>query len=360
MIDLKKLLFVLSFVIIISTMNVYGGSRNKIEESGSIKNAGEAVNANLVIKPNNQVATGAYIEIEFENAVVFSSNVINGSGNANEIGYNGKSTGYQYVGYKNYKWNGSDNFIEAMSEGSISKVPYKITRVNDYNIKVSLCNIPSEYADKSLSNFNNSADAPYYSIPLPVYVKEDGYVRIKITGKTNDTSLSYGSYVFNQESTEKSTEEETVAAEVETETTTAKTYLSNNVQVSIGSKIMIVNGVSQTIDAAPYIQAGTWATLVPLRAVSIAVTDGYSGKGSVNIVSWDADTKTAIVNCGDNVISFTAGSNIMTVNGEEKYIENGVKAEISDGRMFVPFRVLGEELGAEVNWIAETKTAVYN
>ena len=122
---------------------------------------------------------------------------------------------------------------------------------------------------------------------------------------------------------------------------------------------MVVNGENQIIDATPYIQAGTGSTLIPLRAVSIALADGYRGNGSVNIVSWNGDTKTAIINYGNDVIEFTAGSSIMKVNGAEKEITGGIP-EIKDGRMFVPFRVLGEELGASVNWIAETKTAVFN
>lgn len=356
---MKKLFLILAIILTMSTA-VYAGSRNTIKETGTVKTAGQAVSASLIIEPNNEVATGAYIEIEFENAVVFSSNVINGTGNSEEIGYNGRGTGYQYKGYKNYKWNGKDGFYDAMTDRIISQVPYKITRLDNYNIRVDLCNIPSEYADRSLSKFNNSADEPYYSIPLPVYVKENGPVRLKITGKTNDRSLSYGSYVFNEgniktETTEAVTKENTTEI-----TTEEKPLVYNKVEVSIGSPIMTVNGIKQIIDAAPYIQAGTGSTLIPLRAVSIALTDGYRGNGSVNIISWDGDTKTAVINYRDKSISFKASSDIMIVNGDEKLIEGGICAEISDGRMFVPFRVLGEELGAEVNWIGETKTAVFN
>ena len=38
----------------------------------------------------------------------------------------------------------------------------------------------------------------------------------------------------------------------------------------------------------------------------------------------------------------------------------GVYAEIKDSRMFVPFRNLGEAVGAKVDWDAETKTAIFN
>ena len=50
----------------------------------------------------------------------------------------------------------------------------------------------------------------------------------------------------------------------------------------------------------------------------------------------------------------------MSESGKERIIPNGVIPEIKNGRMFVPFRVLGEALGAEVNWIAESKTACFN
>jgi hypothetical protein len=40
-------------------------------------------------------------------------------------------------------------------------------------------------------------------------------------------------------------------------------------------------------------------------------------------------------------------------------MDNGVVTEIKDSRAFVPFRALGEALGVEVEWVADTKTALY-
>lgn len=352
---MKKILLTLALILAVNTI-AYAGSRNTIEETGAMKNAGEEITANLKIEPNNQVATGAYIEIEFENAIVYSANVINGIGSSDEKGYKGKGYSYQYKGYKGYKWNGSDGFYSAMTDRITSQVPYKITRIDNRNIRVDLCNIPSEYADRSLAKFNNSHDEPYYLIPLPVYAEKGGTVRLKITGRTNDRELSYGSYIFNKG--DAATETTTVEKSTET-TTTAEKAVTNKVEVTIGRSLMVVNGENQIIDATPYIQAGTGSTLIPLRAVSIALADGYSGNGSVNIVSWDGETKTAIINYKNNVIRFSAGSSIMNVNGIDKEITGGIP-EIKNGRMFVPFRVLGAELGAEVNWIADSKTAVFN
>ena len=50
----------------------------------------------------------------------------------------------------------------------------------------------------------------------------------------------------------------------------------------------------------------------------------------------------------------------MVIDGTAITMENGVKAEIVDGRMFVPFRALGTALGVPVSWDAETRTAIYN
>ncbi len=357
---MKRLCFIIAFIMIL-TFPVYGSSRNTIVETGKIKGPGEPVNAVLKIEPNNEVATGAYIEIEFENALVFSSDVINGKGKPGEIGYKG-STGYQYRSYGNYKWNGRDGFYDVMEGRAVSQVPYRITRLDSYNIRVDLCNIPSEYADRSLVRFNGSIDEPYYSIPLPVYVKDEGPVRIKVTGKANDTSLRYGNYIFNEDKSnnESVTETSTEATTEESVITTEKTNVINNVRVTIGSSIMTVNSRDITIDSPPYIQAGSWATLVPLRAVSLALADGYSGNGSINTVSWDANTKTAIITYNGNTVAFTAGSGIADINGEDVYMERGVTAEIRAGRMYVPFRMLGEALGADVSWDANTKTAIYN
>lgn len=353
---MKKILLALVFTFMMTSL-AYGTSRNFVEETGEIKSAGEVIRANFVIHPNDEVATGSYIELHFENAIVFSNAIINGTGKPAEKGFNGTGKGYQYSGFRGYKWNSNTGFYDAMADRPTSAVPYKITKLSDYAIRVDLCNIPKEWADTSLSLLNGSYDAPYYSISLPVYVKDEGAVRIVTKGKVNDKTLTYGRYVFNTAdsavSTEKTTETTTQAVQ-----TKVNESANNRVAVSIGSRVMTVNGTGQEIDAAPYIQEGGY-TLIPLRAVSIALADGYSGNGSINIVSWDGSTKTAIINYRGKTVSFKAGSSVMVSDGEEKAITGGIP-EITQGRMFVPFRVLGEELSAEVSWIAETKTAVFN
>ncbi len=353
---MKKIILTLVFILAFSCTS-FGSSRNMIKESGSVKTAGTPVNAKLLIEPNDEVTTGAYIEIQFENAIVFSANVIDGKGLPSAIGYN--SRGYQYIGYNNYKWDGKNGFYDVMADRPTSEVPYKITRLSDYAVRVSLCNIPKAYVNRNISSFNNGTGIAHYAIPLPVYVKDNGPVRVKLSGRVNDKGLTYGNYIFNESRTEVTTEATTTAEN--NNITSNKTDNSvNKVEVTVGRSIMVVNGESHIIDSQPYIQAGTGSILIPLRAVTIALTDGYTGKGDVNIVSWDADTKTAYINYKGNKISFTAGSDIVVVNGQNKVIPNGAKAEISNGRMFVPFRALGEELDAQVNWDKDKKSAYFN
>lgn len=40
-------------------------------------------------------------------------------------------------------------------------------------------------------------------------------------------------------------------------------------------------------------------------------------------------------------------------------MDNGVQAEITGSRMFIPFRALGKALGVDVTWDTDTKTAIY-
>ena len=49
----------------------------------------------------------------------------------------------------------------------------------------------------------------------------------------------------------------------------------------------------------------------------------------------------------------------MVVNGVKSTMSNGTSAEICNGRMYIPFRVLGEVLGVDVEWDSNTKTAIY-
>ena len=143
--------------------------------------------------------------------------------------------------------------------------------------------------------------------------------------------------------------------------------LDKVVKVTIGEKTIVVDGQNYDMDVAPYIQTESSSTMVPLRFVMVALGVDSENVGSFddsNKVSFDANTKTATIfyAAGTNMttIQFTAGSNTMIVNGATIPMENGVKAEIVDGRMFVPFRAIGTAINVKVGWDADTRTATYN
>ncbi len=184
-------------------------------------------------------------------------------------------------------------------------------------------------------------------------------------GGSSSVTVSSTSTTTTEATTETTTDdaETGTLTETVTETTTEETTytLANSVRITIGSDKVVIGDESYEMDAVPYIQPGSNSTLVPLRFVAIAIAGGNveSADNSDNIV-WDAVTKTAKIIFNDFNIEFTAGSNVMVINGVSQTMNNGVQAEITDGRMFVPFRALGEALGVGVEWEADTKTAIYN
>lgn len=87
-------------------------------------------------------------------------------------------------------------------------------------------------------------------------------------------------------------------------------------------------------------------TLVPVRGVFEEL--GY-------MVDWDADTKTATLS-GKKTVVIQSGSTVFTVDGEEVTPE--VPQQIIEGRFMLPLRAVGEAIGADVDWDAETKTVI--
>ncbi len=151
--------------------------------------------------------------------------------------------------------------------------------------------------------------------------------------------------------------------EIVTDTTT----LDGVVKVTIGEKSIEMNGEKYDMDVAAYIQTSSNSTMVPLRFVTLALgvdQDNITDADNSSKIAWDANTKTATIfyaaGSGQKIIQFQAGSATMTVDGVAITMDNGVVSEIVDGRMFVPFRALGQALGVPVSWDAESRTAIYN
>lgn len=71
-------------------------------------------------------------------------------------------------------------------------------------------------------------------------------------------------------------------------------------------------------------------------------------------VNWEADTETAVGTRDGNTVRIPIGSRQPTINGQATTIQ--VPAQIIDGRTYIPLRFVGEALGDEVTWDGTTNT----
>jgi len=142
------------------------------------------------------------------------------------------------------------------------------------------------------------------------------------------------------------------------------------VQLTIGDPVVRIGNQAPfqeiEMDVAPFICPVAESTMVPIRFVAYAF-----GIPTERII-WDDDTKTVTIDAGARILQFTAGSHMVRINGMEYPMWSmhptpvRVEAQIQDignnlGRMFLPYRALGEALGVtNIEWVAETRTAVYN
>ncbi len=106
------------------------------------------------------------------------------------------------------------------------------------------------------------------------------------------------------------------------------------ITLQINSSDINVNGVYQVLDTYPVIKDST--TFVPVRVIS----EGLGAK-----VSYDADTKTAIIEMDNKTIKF---SPLVKPEGSPSPI-------IVNERMLIPVRFVSESFGANVNWFASDK-----
>ncbi len=353
---MKKAILILISVLLFA-LPVFGYSKIQLSDCPKL-DTGEPMRNYIKILPDSSVPRGSVITLEYENAYVYAQEVIDGNGDPSDKGFKGKNSTYQYNGLKGeYKWNQRDDFEEAMQKTKTSQVPYHIKRLDGKKVEILLCDIPKTNVERTLKHDGQEYGEPYYYIPLTAYVADgDKEVKVKITGPANGFIRDTVIVAANEKKPVVSSESTTDIIETTTESTTA----DYKATVKIGSDILNVSGHEFTLDAVPYIQQISGAAMVPLRAVSLALADGYNGAGSINVVAWDDNTKTAIITYKGRKLEFTANADHIIVNGKRIKMDNGVYPEIKDGRMFVPFRALGEAFGIEVNWDSNTWTASFN
>lgn len=120
---------------------------------------------------------------------------------------------------------------------------------------------------------------------------------------------------------------------------------------TIGSTTFTLNGVEQTMDAAPYIKNDR--TYLPLRFVAKAV-----GVADTNIM-WNAAEQSVVLIKGDRVVKLVIGSTTMLINGIPMTMD--VAPEVVDpGRTMLPVRWVAQALGADIAWDAATQTVTVN
>ena len=102
-------------------------------------------------------------------------------------------------------------------------------------------------------------------------------------------------------------------------------------------------GNAISFDTPPFLENGI--TMVPMRAIAEKI-------GAE--VSWSASAKIATVKRGQDILTIPAGGNIAKRNEQDIVLD--MPAKVVDGRVFVPLRFVGEQLGLNVVWDKETKT----
>lgn len=115
--------------------------------------------------------------------------------------------------------------------------------------------------------------------------------------------------------------------------------------MTVGKAQATVDGEKVTLPGAPFVQKGTSTNYLPLRFVA----DSLGAQ-----VVWNNKTKRVTVLRGDTMLELWVGSKNMTVNGVRQPI--AVAPMVIKGSVYVPVRVISEQLGQEVGWESKTKT----
>ena len=117
-------------------------------------------------------------------------------------------------------------------------------------------------------------------------------------------------------------------------------------ELQIGSNILMVDGEEQIMDVAPEITNNR--TMLPIRAVIEAA--------GANVDWVPATSSVLIESASGDMISFTIGSNTIKVN--DLTFQMDVTPYVKQNRTYMPVRVVAEALELEVEWDAATPQIV--
>jgi len=106
---------------------------------------------------------------------------------------------------------------------------------------------------------------------------------------------------------------------------------------------VLINGQEKQFSPSPIVQNGS--TLVPMRPF-------FEALGAQ--VEWNGSTKTVIGKRDDTVVSLTINQKMATVNGND--VSLSFPGKIINGNTFIPLRFVGEALGDQVGYNAQTAT----
>jgi hypothetical protein len=119
---------------------------------------------------------------------------------------------------------------------------------------------------------------------------------------------------------------------------------------TIGSMNYTINGVQQTMDVAPYINANDRAML-PIRfaANATGITDSN--------IFWNAGEQSVILSgaYSSRIVKMIIGNTTMWINGVPMQMDT-VPVIVDPGRTMLPIRYVAQALGAEIAWDAATQT----
>jgi hypothetical protein len=117
------------------------------------------------------------------------------------------------------------------------------------------------------------------------------------------------------------------------------------VVMTVGKTAATVDGEKVKLPGAPFVQKGTSTNYLPLRFVA----DSLGAQ-----VVWNNKEKRVTVLRGDRMLELWVGNENMTVNGVRQPVT--VPPVVIKGSVYVPVRVISEQLGQKVDWVSKTKT----
>jgi len=127
---------------------------------------------------------------------------------------------------------------------------------------------------------------------------------------------------------------------------TDKKHEWDEIELRLDSYIMYVNGEPHALDVSPRIINSR--TMVPLRAVGEAIRAK---------VEWDESAYGVTYIRDGAVVKMLIDNRVMIVN--DKPITLDVAPTIINNRTMVPFRAVGEAIGADVEWIDSDRKVIY-